>query len=139
GEKLLRARLAQMLYPIRSERLLIEELDYSVLFRWFVGLGMDDPVWDATTFTKNRDRLLAGDVAEAFFQEVMAEARLAGLLSDEHFTTDGTLLAGLGPSEECPAPRRRPTPRMVPAIRPSTFEARSGRTNRRPIPMHGCI
>ena len=66
-EKLLRALLLQMLYTIRSERLLMEELDYSVLFRWFVGLGMDDPVWDATTFTKNRDRLLAGDVAEAFF------------------------------------------------------------------------
>ena len=67
-EKLLRALLLQMLYTIRSERLLMEELEYSILFRWFVGLGMDDPVWDATTFTKNRDRLLAGDVAEAFFQ-----------------------------------------------------------------------
>lgn len=91
-EKLLRALLLQMLYTIRSERLLMEELDYSVLFRWFVGLGMDDPVWDATTFTKNRDRLLAGDVAEAFFQEVTAAAERAGLLSDEHFTVDGTLL-----------------------------------------------
>lgn len=91
-EKLLRALLLQMLYTIRSERLLMEELDYSVLFRWFVGLGMDDPVWDATTFTKNRDRLLAGDIATAFFQEIMAEAARAGLLSDEHFTVDGTLL-----------------------------------------------
>jgi IS5 family transposase len=81
-----------MLYTIRSERLLMEELDYSVLFRWFVGLGMDDPVWDATTFTKNRDRLLAGEIADAFFQEVMAAAQRAGLLSDEHFTVDGTLL-----------------------------------------------
>src|SRR5882672_786419 len=70
-EKLLRALLLQMLYTIRSERLLMEELEYSVLFRWFVGLGMDDPVWDATTFTKNRDRLLTGDVAEAFFQAVL--------------------------------------------------------------------
>src|SRR5207245_3343152 len=118
-EKLLRALLLQMLYTIRSERLLMEELDYSVLFRWFVGLGMDDPVWDATTFTKNRDRLLAGNVAEAFFQEVLAEARLASLLSDEHFTMDGTLRAGLGGSEACPAPRRRPTPRMGPPTRPS--------------------
>src|SRR5215212_8398447 len=91
-EKLLRGLLLQMLYTIRSERLLMEELDYSVLFRWFVGLGMDDPVWDATTFTKNRDRLLAGDIAEAFFQEVVGAARAAGLLSDEHFTVDGTLL-----------------------------------------------
>jgi transposase len=91
-EKLLRALLLQMLYTIRSERLLMEELDYSVLFRWFVGLGMDDPVWDATTFTKNRDRLLAGDIADAFFQEVLAAADRAGLASDEHFTVDGTLL-----------------------------------------------
>ena len=106
-EKLLRALLLQMLYTIRSERLLMEELDYSVLFRWFVGLGMDDPVWDATSFTKNRDRLLSGDVAEAFFQEVMAEARAAGLLSDEHFTVDGTLLAAWASQKSF---RRRDTP-----------------------------
>ena len=110
-EKLLRALLLQMLYTIRSERLLMEELDYSVLFRWFVGLGMDDPVWDATTFTKNRDRLLAGDVAEAFFQEVMAEARTAGLLSDEHFTVDGTLLAAWASQKSF---RPRDTPPDVP-------------------------
>lgn len=91
-EKLLRALVLQALYTIRSERLLMEELDYSVLFRWFVGLSMDDPVWDATTFTKNRDRLLSGDVARAFFAEVLAEARTHQLLSDEHFTVDGTLL-----------------------------------------------
>lgn len=110
-EKLLRALLLQMLYTIRSERLLMEELEYSVLFRWFVGLGMDDPVWDATTFTKNRDRLLAGDVAEAFFQEVMAEARAAGLLSDEHFTVDGTLLAAWASQKSF---RHRDTPPDVP-------------------------
>src|SRR5215212_3426750 len=91
-EQLLRALLLQILYSIRSERLLMEELDYSVLYRWFVGLSMDDPVWDATTFTKNRDRLLAGDIADAFFQEVVGAARAAALLSDEHFTVDGTLL-----------------------------------------------
>jgi transposase len=91
-EKLLRALLLQGLYTVRSEALLIEQLQYNLLFRWFVGLGMDDPVWDATTFTKNRDRLLDGDIAEAFFQEVLAEARAARLLSDEHFTVDGTLL-----------------------------------------------
>jgi transposase len=91
-EKLLRALLLQLLYSIRSERLLMEELDYSVLYRWFVGLSMDDAVWDATTFTKNRDRLLAGDVADAFFAEVLAAIKQEGLLSDEHFTVDGTLL-----------------------------------------------
>lgn len=91
-EQLLRALLLQILYSIRSERLLMEELDYSVLYRWFVGLGLDDPVWDATTFTKNRDRLLDGNIADAFFAEVLAAIRAEGLLSDEHFTVDGTLL-----------------------------------------------
>jgi transposase len=91
-EKLLRALLLQMLYSIRSERLLMEELDYSVLYRWFVGLSLDDPIWDATTFTKNRDRLLDGDIADAFFTEVLAAIKGEGLLSDEHFTVDGTLL-----------------------------------------------
>lgn len=91
-EQLLRALLLQMLYSIRSERLLMEELDYSVLYRWFVGLSLDDPIWDATTFTKNRDRLLDGDIADAFFAEVLAAIKSDGLLSDEHFTVDGTLL-----------------------------------------------
>ena len=91
-EKLLRALLLQMLYSIRSERLLMEELDYNILYRWFVGLSLDDAVWDATTFTKNRDRLLDGDVANAFFAEVLAAIKADGLLSDEHFTVDGTLL-----------------------------------------------
>jgi transposase len=91
-EKLLRALLLQMLYSIRSERLLMEELDYNILYRWFVGLSLDDPIWDATTFTKNRDRLLDGDVADAFFREVLAAIKADGLLSDEHFTVDGTLL-----------------------------------------------
>src|SRR5882672_3917900 len=91
-EQLLRALLLQMLYSIRSERLLMEELDYSVLYRWFVGLSLDDPVWDATTFTKNRDRLLDGDIADAFFAEVVAAIKTEGLMSDEHFTVDGTLL-----------------------------------------------
>ncbi len=91
-EKLLRALLLQFLYSVRSERLLMEELDYSVLYRWFVGLSLDDPVWDATTFTKNRDRLLDGDIADAFFTEVLDAIKQEGLLSDEHFTVDGTLL-----------------------------------------------
>jgi transposase len=91
-EQLLRALLIQSLYTVRSERLLMEEIDYSVLYRWFVGLGMDDPIWSPTTFSKNRDRLLESDIAAAFFDGVLAHARAAGLLSDEHFTVDGTLL-----------------------------------------------
>ena len=91
-EQLLRALLLQVLYTVRSERLLMEELNDNLLFRWFVGLNMDDPVWHPTTFTKNRDRLLSGDVAAAFFDAVQAHARAAGLLSDEHFTVDGTQL-----------------------------------------------
>jgi transposase len=91
-EKLLRALLLQVLYTIRSERLLMEQLDYNLLFRWFVGLNMDDPVWDASTFSKNRDRLLEGDVARAFFERVLALAKEHRLLSDEHFTVDGTLI-----------------------------------------------
>jgi transposase len=91
-EQLLRALLLQYLYTVRSERLLMEEIEYSVLYRWFIGLGMDDPVWSPTTFSKNRDRLLQSDIAAAFFDAVVGQARDAGLLSDEHFTVDGTLL-----------------------------------------------
>src|ERR1700721_882565 len=91
-EKLLRAQLLQMLYSVRSERLLMEEIDYSILFRWFVGLNLDDAVWDATTFTKNRDRLLEAAVAKEFLAQVVEWARGARLMSDEHFTVDGTLL-----------------------------------------------
>src|SRR5215467_2677127 len=91
-ERLLRALLLQVLYTVRSERLLMEQLDYNFLFRWFVGLSIDDPVWDVTVFTKNRDRLLKGDVADAFLGAVLAQAGQRGLLSDEHFTVDGTLI-----------------------------------------------
>ncbi len=91
-EKLLRALLVQVLYTVRSERMLMEQLDYNLLFRWFVGLSMDDPVWVATVFSKNRDRLLEGDVAQFFFAKVMEQAGNRGLLSDEHFSVDGTLI-----------------------------------------------
>jgi transposase len=91
-EQLLRALVVQVLYSVRSERLLMEAINYSILFRWFVGLSLDDPIWSHSTFSKNRDRLLRGDVAAAFFDAVVTQARAAGLLSDEHFTVDGTQL-----------------------------------------------
>ncbi len=123
-EKLLRALLLQALYSIRSERLLMEQLDFNLLFRWFVGLAMDDPIWDATVFTKNRERLLAGDIARKFFDQVRAEAAKReffdqvraeaakrALLSDEHFTVDGTLIeawAGLKSFQRKNTPRQPP-------------------------------
>jgi transposase len=91
-EQLLRALLLQMLYSVRSERQLMEQLDYNLLFRWFVGLSMDDPIWNPTVFTKNRERLLRGDIARAFFERVLAQAQGRQLLSAEHFTVDGTLI-----------------------------------------------
>jgi len=91
-EKLLRALLLQTLFSIRSERQLMEQLDYNLLFRWFVGLSIDNSVWDASTFSKNRERLMDGDIAEAFFGAVLKQAEQAGLLSKEHFTVDGTLI-----------------------------------------------
>jgi transposase len=91
-EKLLRALLLQVLYTVRSERMLMEQLNYNLLFRWFVGLNMDDAVWDVTVYTKNRDRLLKAEVARKFFELVLQEAKRLDLMSDEHFTVDGTLL-----------------------------------------------
>jgi transposase len=91
-EKLLRALVLQVLYTVRSERMLMEQLEYNLLFRWFVGLNIDDPVWDPTVFSKNRDRLLASNVAALFFQAVLNDAKARGLVSDDHFTVDGTLL-----------------------------------------------
>ena len=91
-ERLLRALLLQAFFSIRSERQLVERIDFDLLFRWFVGLGVDDPVWDATTFTKNRDRLLAGEIAARFLATVLAQPKVRALLSSEHFSVDGTLL-----------------------------------------------
>src|SRR5437763_1426132 len=91
-ERLLRAMLLQAFYSIRSERQLMERLDYDLLFRWFVGLGIDDPVWDPSTFSKNRDRLLEGEIAARFLTAVLARPRIKRLLSSEHFTVDGTLI-----------------------------------------------
>ncbi len=88
----MRALLLQAFYSIRSERQLVERIDHDLLFRWFVGLGIEDPVWDATTFTKNRDRLLEGEVAAQFLAAVLSQDKVKALLSSEHFTVDGTLL-----------------------------------------------
>src|SRR6202022_2031866 len=92
SEQLLRAQLLQLLYSVRSKRLLMEEMDYNIFFHWFVGLNLDDPVWDATVFTKDRDRLLEAEVAKEFLARVVGQARAKGWTSDEHFTVDGTLL-----------------------------------------------
>jgi len=108
-EQLLRALLLQAFYSVRSERQLMEQLDYNLLFRWFVGLSMDDPIWDVTVFTKNRDRLLQGDVAQAFFEAVTGQAAAHGLLSAEHFTVDGTLLEAWA-SHKSFQPKDHPTP-----------------------------
>ncbi len=91
-EKQLRAILLQMLYTVRSERMLMEQLRYNMLFRWFVGLSIEEPVWDVTVFTKNRERFLQGEIADRVFEAVLAQARAEGLLSDEHFTVDGALI-----------------------------------------------
>lgn len=91
-ERLLKALLLQALYSIRSNRLLVEQIGYSILFRWFIGMGLDERVWDHSTFSQNQQRLIGSDVATKFFQAVQQQAKKAGLLSDEHFTVDGTLL-----------------------------------------------
>src|SRR5487761_43717 len=109
-EKLLRASLLQIFYSIRSERLLCEQLDYNLLFRWFVGLSVDEPVWDHSSFSKNRERLMASDVARGFFEAVLDEAKAKGFTSDEHFSVDGTLieafaaLKSVRPKDEPPDP-----------------------------------
>jgi transposase len=91
-ERLLRASLLMVLYSIRSERQWMEQLDYNLLFRWFVGLEMDDPIWDVTVFTKNRERLIGGEVSQRLLESVLVDAREGQLLSEEHFTVDGTLI-----------------------------------------------
>jgi len=113
-EKLLRALLLQVLYSVRSERLLMEQLGYNLLFRWFVGLSMDDGVWDVTVFTKNRERLLEGKIAEAFFEQVVEQARAKELLSDEHFTVDGTLVQAWAGQKSFRAKQGKGEKRQVP-------------------------
>jgi transposase len=129
-EKLLRALLLQVLYSLRSERLLMEQLQYNLLFRWFVGLDLDAPVWDVTVFTKNRDRLLAGEVATAFFEQVLAQAKAQRLLSDEHFTVDGTLIeAWAGQKSFKPKAETAPVPPADDPGNPSVDFRGERRTN----------
>jgi transposase len=130
-EKLLRAQLLQMLYSIRSERLLMEEIDYSMLYRWFVGLNLDEEVWDPTSFTKNRDRLLEADVAKEFLAEVVAQAGRKGLTSDEHFTVDGTLLEAWASVKSFQPKERNPPPPDDPGNPTVNFhgEKRSNQTH----------
>src|SRR5579885_2997296 len=109
-EKLLRALLLQVLYTVRSERMLMEQREYNLLFRWFVGLNRDEPVWDVTVFTKNRQRLLEADVAREFFQLVVEKARDLNLMSDEHFTVDGTLLEACASLKSFKKVNEGPTP-----------------------------
>src|ERR1700728_3347993 len=132
-EKLLRALLLQVLYTIRSERMLMEQLEYNLLFRWFVGLNMDEPVWVPTVFSKNRDRLLNGDIAEKFFAQVLKQARANDLLSDEHFSVDGTLIEAWASQKSFQRKAQGPMPpRRIRAIRASIFAGRSAATTRTP-------
>lgn len=137
-ERLLRALLLQALFTIRSERQLMEQLDYNLLFRWFVGLGIDDPVWVPTVFSKNRDRLLDADVAAKFMEQLLAHKEVRKLLSDEHFSVDGTLIEAWAsmksfqpkapavtpeePGGDPPAPPATPTPETTAQTAPDSTE-----------------
>ena len=136
-ERLLRAQLLMVLYSIRSERQLMEQLDYNLLFRWFVGLEMDDPVWDVTVFTKNRERLISGEASQQLLVAVLEQAREHGLLSEEHFTVDGTLIQAWASAQSFKAKKDPPLRVLVPAKMGSYCCAT--RWNRRPMGMPDCI
>jgi len=139
-EKLLRALLLQAFYSVRSERQLMEQLDYNLLFRWFVGLSMDAPVWDASTFSKNRDRLLKGDVAQNMLAAIIAQPRVKALMSDDHFSVDGTLIQAWAsqksfqpkpPSDSGGGGGGSPTPGRSPNTEPANVPASAGRNQER--------
>ncbi len=132
-EYILRALLLQVFYSVRSERLLVEQIDYNLLFRWFAGLGMDDAVWNHAVFSKNRDRLLTSDVAQQFFAEVNKKARR--FMSDEHFTVDGTLIQAWASQKSF----RSKTALTTAMWRTSTARSvPTRRMDRPPMPMRGC-
>ena len=141
-EKLLRAMLLQAFYSIRSERLLMERLEYDLLFRWFVGIGVDDAAWDHSVFSKNRDRLLEGDIAAKFLAAVLAQAKVKKLLSSDHFSVDGTLIEAwasmksVKPKEGLPS-RRRKAAGAMPKRTSMARNARAIAMLRPPIPMPG--
>ena len=144
-EKLLRAMLLQAFYSIRSERQLMERLEFDLLFRWFVGIGVDDAVWDHSTFSKNRDRLLEGDIAAKLLSAVLAQPRVKRLLSTDHFSVDGTLveawasMKSFRPKDGSGEDRLR---RAAGGTARRTSTARSAptrRTPRRPIRTRGSI
>jgi transposase len=127
-EKLLRASVLQMLYSIRSERQLVEQLQYNLLYQWFVGLSLDDAVWDASTFSKNRDRLLEGEIAQGFFTAGLTAAEQQHLLSPEHFTVDGTLLEAWA-SHKSFRPKDEPPPPTGSGSNPTVDFHKTTRTN----------
>ena len=133
-ERLLRALLVQCFYSVRSERQLMERLEFDLLFRWFVGLGVDDPVWDASTFSKNRDRLLAGEVAQRFLAELLALPEVKRLLSSEHFSVDGTLLQAWASLKSFRRKDGSDAPPGPGATASETSRARSARTRPMPAP-----
>ena len=144
-ERLLRALLLQALYTVRSERQLMEQLDYNLLFRWFVGLSADDAVWDATVFCKNRDRLLDGDVAAKFFAGVLNLPQVRGLLSSEHFSVDGTLIEAWASMKsfvpkdgEGKPPSSQRVARVMPSATSTAKNARTTRIARPPTPTPNC-
>ena len=143
-EKLLRAMLLQAFYSIRSERQLMERLEFDLLFRWFVGIGVDDAAWDHSVFSKNRDRLLEGDIAAKFLGAVLAQPRVKRLLSTDHFSVDGTLIEAWA-SMKSFKPKDgsdEPPPTEAAATGRRIFTARSVRTKRTPrppIPRRGSI
>ena len=141
-ERLLRALLLQAFYSVRSEQQLVEQLDYNLLFRWFVGLSLDAEVWDETVFTKNRDRLIEGDIARKFMATVLDQGPVKALLSDDHFSVDGTLIEAWASmksfrpkdgSGEPPAAGRNSLPRRRPGAS-ATFTARSAAMRPTPRP-----
>jgi transposase len=135
-EKLLRAMLLQAFYSIRSERQLMDRLEFDLLFRWFVGIGVDDAAWDHSTFSKNRDRLLEGDIAAKLLRAVLAQPRMTRLLSTDHFSVDGTLIEAWASMKSFKPKEGRTNRRLTAAAatRRRIFTARSDRTTRTPRP-----
>jgi transposase len=139
-ERLLKASLLMAFYTVRSERLFCEQLDYNILFRWFLDMNMEEPSFDHSTFSKNRQRLIAHEVAKEFFWSIVAQAKAAGLMSDEHFTVDGTLIEAWASmksfrkKDEKPGEGPPPDDPGNPTVDFHKRSVRTRRTNRRPIP-----